>query len=596
MVLGRHKVGDEGKMARFSEEWLAKLLEKSDIVDVISEYVPLKRKGANLWATCPWHAEKNPSFSVSPSKQMFYCFSCKRGGGVINFIMEHEKLSYVEAVTLLADRAGMELPEAQEDTGYQQRKEYRKRLYGMMRELALHYHHNLREPSGKAGLEYFAKRKIAGQIGPYGLGFALDSYDDAYQFLLKKGYTLKEMLDAGVVRQREGRVYDFFRNRAIFPIQSHFGDVIAFGGRVMDDSNPKYLNSGETYIFNKRYHLYALNLVKKQRNLNHIILMEGYMDVVALAGIGVKNAVASLGTALTKEQARLLKKFVNTVYLCYDGDEAGQSASERAIPILQAEGLVVLVIEMPDGMDPDDYAKAYGPEGFARAKAAALSAMEFQLKRLQKNYDMANADQVISYATAAVQMIGSLNNELEKERYIRLLSSQTGLSAQSLQLQMGRKPNDEMHNLPQDEQNLVKAQVDDESRLFYLLLESPKLAEKLEDTEEGLFQNKIYQRTFLYMKEQIKKGILPTCAEIISVFPEYSAVFGKVLEVKMPVGVGLEDYAETLLKKLQIGRLEEKRQKLQREISQAQGAKRAAAIGELGAVSRALHELQTKIE
>ncbi len=492
-------------MARFSEEWLARLLEKSDIVDVINEYVPLKRKGTNLWANCPWHAEKNPSFSVSPSKQMFYCFSCKRGGGVINFIMEHEKLSYLEAVTLLADRVGMEMPEAQEDTGYQQRKEYRKRLYTLMRDLALHYHHNLKSPDGKAGLEYIKKRKIAGQIGPYGLGFALDSYDDAYQYLLGKGYTLKEMLDAGVVRQKEGRVYDFFRNRAMFPIQSHFGDVIAFGGRVMDDSNPKYLNSGETYIFNKRYHLYALNQVKKQRNLNHIILMEGYMDVVALAGIGVRNAVASLGTAFTKEQAKLLKKFVNTVYLCYDGDDAGQNAMDRAIPILQAEDLTVLAIEMPDSMDPDDYAKAYGPEGFAKLKAAALSAMEFQLKRLQKNYDMQNADQVVAYATAAVERIAALDNELEKERYIRLLSAQTGLSNQSLQAQMGRRPDAGMYNLPEDEQNLVKTEIDDESRLFYLLLESPKLAEKIEDAEGGLFQSPVYQRTFLYMKEQIKE-------------------------------------------------------------------------------------------
>lgn len=581
-------------MARFSEEWLARLLEKSDIVDVINEYVPLKRKGTNLWANCPWHAEKNPSFSVSPSKQMFYCFSCKRGGGVINFIMEHEKLSYLEAVTLLADRVGMEMPEAQEDTGYQQRKEYRKRLYTLMRDLALHYHHNLKSPDGKAGLEYIKKRKIAGQIGPYGLGFALDSYDDAYQYLLGKGYTLKEMLDAGVVRQKEGRVYDFFRNRAMFPIQSHFGDVIAFGGRVMDDSNPKYLNSGETYIFNKRYHLYALNQVKKQRNLNHIILMEGYMDVVALAGIGVRNAVASLGTAFTKEQAKLLKKFVNTVYLCYDGDDAGQNAMDRAIPILQAEDLTVLAIEMPDSMDPDDYAKAYGPEGFAKLKAAALSAMEFQLKRLQKNYDMQNADQVVAYATAAVERIAALDNELEKERYIRLLSAQTGLSNQSLQAQMGRRPDAGMYNLPEDEQNLVKTEIDDESRLFYLLLESPKLAEKIEDAEGGLFQSPVYQRTFLYMKEQIKRGILPTCAEIISVFPEDSATFGKVLEIKTPVGVGAEDYAETLLKKIKIGRLEQRRQMLQQQISQTGGAERATVIGELGRVSRKLHELHTQ--
>lgn len=582
-------------MARFSEEWLARLLEKSDIVDVINEYVPLKRKGANLWANCPWHAEKNPSFSVSPSKQMFYCFSCKRGGGVINFIMEHEKLSYVEAVTLLADRAGMELPEAQEDTGYQQRKEYRKRLYGMMRELALHYHQNLKTPEGKIGLEYLEKRKILAQVNSYGLGFALDRYDDAYQFLSKKGYTQKEMLDAGIIRQRDGRVYDFFRNRAIFPIQNHFGDVIAFGGRVMDDSNPKYLNSGETYLFNKRYHLYALNQVKKQRNLSNIILMEGYMDVVALAGIGVKNAVASLGTALTKEQAKLLKKFVNTVYLCYDGDDAGQNASDRAIPILQAEGLTVLVIEMPDGMDPDDYAKAYGPEGFAKAKSAALSAMEFQLKRLQLQYDMQNADQIVAYATAAVAQIGKLENELEKERYLRLLAGQTGLSIQSLQMQMGRKAEEILHNFPEDEQNLVKTEIDDESKLFYLLLESPKLAEQFANApqEQEIFQNQTYQKILSYMKEQIKRGILPTYAEIISVFPEDSAILGKAMEVKMPIGVGAEDYAETLLKKIRIARLEENKQQLQHKMLQAQNAaERAAAMREIGQINQQLHKMK----
>ena len=286
---------------------------------------------------------------------------------------------------------------------------------------------------------------------------------------------------------------------------------------------------------------------------------------------------------------------MNTVYLCYDGDDAGQNASDRAIPILQAEGLTVLVIEMPDGMDPDDYAKAYGPEGFAKAKSAALSAMEFQLKRLQLQYDMQNADQIVAYATAAVAQIGKLENELERERYLRLLAKQTGLSIQSLQMQMERKAEEPVHNFPEDEQNLVKTEIDDESKLFYLLLESPKLAEQFANApqEQEIFQNQTYQKILSYMKEQIKRGILPTYAEIISVFPEDSAILGKAMEVKMPIGVGAEDYAETLLKKIRIARLEENKQQLQQKMLQAQNAaERAAAMREIGQINQQLHKMK----
>ena len=232
-------------MGRFNTRSSVQLLEKSDIVEVIGEYVHLQRKGTRLWATCPWHAERNPSFCVTPEKQMFYCFSCKKGGGVINFVMEQEKMSYLEAVQFLAERAGMEMPEFEDNEAYKKKKAYLKRLQGMMKELALYYHHNLLAPEGEKAREYLKRRKITGVIRTYGLGFAKDEYDAAYRFLLKKGYSLREMLDTGVVRSRDGKNYDFFRNRVIFPIQNVFGDVIAFGGRVMDQGEPKYLNSGE---------------------------------------------------------------------------------------------------------------------------------------------------------------------------------------------------------------------------------------------------------------------------------------------------------------------------------------------------------------
>ena len=420
-------------MARFSEEWLARLLDKNDIADVIGEYVHLERKGTRLWAACPWHAEKNPSFCVTPEKQMFYCFSCKKGGGVINFIMEQEKLSYFEAVQFLADRVGMEMPEVQENEAYQKKKAYTKRLQEMMKQLALHYHENLWKPEGKVAREYLQKRQISNVIRTYGIGFARDAYDDAYRFLRDKGYSLREMMDAGVVRSRDGRNYDFFRNRVMFPIQNAFGDVIAFGGRVMDQGEPKYLNSGETYLFNKRYHLYSLNQVRKKRDLQNIVLTEGYMDVVGMRAVGVDNVVASLGTALTREQTRLLKKYTNRVYLCYDGDAAGQNASLRAIDLLQAEGLRTSVMCMPDGMDPDDFARTRGKDAFLELQKQSLSGVEFKLRMLRANYDMQQGDQVVEYATRAVELIGGLQNELEKERYIRQLAQETKLSEASLQ-------------------------------------------------------------------------------------------------------------------------------------------------------------------
>lgn len=578
-------------MARFSEEWLSRLLEKSDIVDVVSAYVPLNKKGTRYWANCPWHHERNASFSVNPEKQMFYCFSCKKGGGVINFIMEMEKLSYIEAVTMLAERAGIELPEASEDTGYQKRREYAKRLCAMMRELALHYNQNLHGPEGKKALLYLQKRQVETEITPFGLGYAKDSFDDALRFLKGKGYTLKEMLDAGVIKQREGRTYDMFRDRVIFPIQNVFGDVIAFGGRVLGDGEPKYLNSSETVIFNKRQNLYALNTVKKRRNLKKILLVEGYMDVVALSAAGVKSAVASLGTSLTQQQARLLKRYVGGVYLCYDGDKAGQNAALRGSEILEKEGLQVLVMSLPGGMDPDEFVKKYGTAAFYDQAKKACPATHFRILQLQKDYDMSRSEEVIAFATKAVELVAGLPNELEKEHYIHLLAKLTGLSSQSLLAQMGKGGGVERYNIPENELNLIKKEAGDQEKLISLVMEKTSLISKIAGLDEALFDKDLHKKIILWIIEQIKKGILPTCAEIVSEFSSESADLGELAAISLPEDA-LEDYAETLIGRIRAEKLQRQRADLLKLLAEEKDEpKRRRLMERVSELNKQMHRL-----
>ena len=435
------------------------------------------------------------------------------------------------------------------------------------------------------------KRKISNVIRTYGLGFAKDTYDDAYRFLSAKGYSLREMMDAGVVRSKEGKNYDFFRNRVMFPIQNVFGDVIAFGGRVMDQGEPKYLNSGETYLFNKRYHLYALNQVRKKRDLKSIVLTEGYMDVVGLRAVGVDNVVASLGTALTKEQTRLIKKYTNRVYLCYDGDGAGIHASLRAIDLLQAEGLKTSVIVMPDGLDPDDFAKAYGKEAFLALMKESITGMEFKLKILRSEYNMEEPDQVVEYATKAVELVGGLENEIEKERYIRQISNDTKLSEQSLLRQMGKKNPSEMHTFVVNDRELIKKEVSEEEKLIALLMERPYLVQKNAQLFEGIFQQELHKKIFFYIFDEIKRGVLPTCAELLSVFSANSGQLAEALHQEIPEGTSAEDYAETLVKRVKISRLKEEREQLIGEMQKMDAAQRKEAMKQVSALNVQLHRM-----
>lgn len=423
----------------FPTQWLDELLSKNDITDVVSSYVELKPKGRRLWGCCPLHGEKTPSFSVSPDKQLFYCFGCHAGGSVIQFVMNMEHLTYPEAVRFLAERAHMSMPEEVNDAEMQKKRAYRRRLQEANRLAARFFCMELLGERGGPGRAYAQKRGLNKEILlRFGIGYAPEGWDNLKNHLMEQGYTQKELEDAGLlaVNREKGRSYDAYRNRLIFPIQGIDGQVLGFGGRVLDDSKPKYINTGDTPLYNKRNNLYGLHLLKGEK-LSDIVMVEGYMDVIGLYKAGVKNAVASLGTALTVQQARLLKRYVQQVYIAYDGDSAGQNATLRGLDILSAEGLSVRVIVFPDDLDPDEFTAKYGREGFEELKSHSLTLSEFKLDTLSRGVDLGDENQREKYAMNACAYIATLQ-PLEQERYYKQVSEKTGYPVAALKAQGGR--------------------------------------------------------------------------------------------------------------------------------------------------------------
>jgi DNA primase len=423
-------------MARFNDAWMETLLTRSDIVSVVSSYVTLRAKGRNLWGLCPFHNEKTPSFSVSPDKQMYYCFGCGAGGGVVQFIMDMEHLPYAEAVSFLAQRAGIELPQNVDDEALQLERARKERLYAACKAAAQFFHDMLLSEAGVAARAYLARRGLdAGIVQRFGLGYAPDSWDALMGYLKAQSFREEELLDAGLLvkNARSGNVYDAYRNRVIFPIIGTNARVLGFGARTMGNDTPKYINTGDTPIYSKRRNLYALNMVKGAK-ISDIVMVEGYMDVISLHAAGITNAVASLGTALTQQQARLLKRYAPTVYVSYDGDAAGQNATLRGLDILTAEGLNVRVIVIPDGLDPDDYVRKYGKEAFDQLKDNALAFNAFKLMRMADGYILSTEDGRQEYALAGCRFIAGLQ-PVEQERYYAALARKTGMSVETLRAQ-----------------------------------------------------------------------------------------------------------------------------------------------------------------
>ena len=432
--------GDLGlKQSVDFQDFVDEVIEKNDIVDLISRYVTLKRVGNRFQGLCPLHNDKKtPSFSVSPDKQLFHCFGCGAGGTVVHFIMQKENLDFMEAVKLLAERAGVPVPDyrsAAERNKAAQIHEKKKRMYEMNATAARFFFNNLIAPENKAALDYLRRRKLSNAtIKSFGLGYAPDSWSALIDFMKTEGYTEAELEEAGLAVKRDnGTYFDKFRDRVMFPIMDLRGNVIAFGGRILTDKDnaPKYLNSPETLVFKKKDNLFAMNIAKNTKE-GQFLLMEGYMDVISLHQHGFGNAVASLGTTFTPQQAELLKKYADKAVLCYDSDEAGRKATDKAGEILREAGIKAKVLMVTEGKDPDEYINAKGPEMFGLLIDNAESFIEYKIHNIEKQYNLEDTVEKIEFIEQIAKIFANIKNDVEREVYIKKIARDTEISPESI--------------------------------------------------------------------------------------------------------------------------------------------------------------------
>lgn len=531
----------------FPPSFLAELAARNPIEEVVGQYVNLRRSGSNLFGLCPFHGEKTASFSVAPDKGIFYCFGCHKGGSVINFEMEIEGLSYPDAVRALAKRVGMEVPE---DEQYQNRYRQQERLWALSKEAARFFHAQLYAPAGAEGLAYAQKRGISkATLTKFGIGFAPDSWSALCDAMREKGYTEEELKESGLVSvsQKNGHIYDRFRNRLMFPIIDIRGNVIGFGGRVMDNATPKYLNSPETIIFNKRRNLFALNLAKKTK-LGYMILVEGYMDAVALHQYGFDCAVASLGTSLTEEHATLLSRYTEQVMLIYDGDEAGQNATKRAIPMLEKAGLQVKVLQMRDAKDPDEFLKKFGADRFRLLLEESSNRVEYQLRGIQKKYNLSEDDQRVQFISEAAEFISTLGSAVSREIYGGRVAEAAGITPESMKIEVEKafrrrvareKKKQERIDLspaislqPKDRNiryDNVKSAMAEES-LIAMVLKEPALLAACSSLTVDSFSSPILGRVFDQLCQSMARGSEPSLASLTDFTSEEMAHIASVLQ------------------------------------------------------------------
>jgi len=424
-------------MARYSEEILNEVRQSNDIVDVISQYVHLKRSGRNFFGLCPFHNEKSPSFSVSPDKQIFHCFGCGVGGNVITFVSQIEGLNFVETVQMLAERANIQLPTLQ-NNGDTQREILKDKVYKVNEFTAEYYHQNLYKPQAKMAQEYVKKRQLTNEtLKSFRIGFS-GKFDELYQELKRQGFQEQEILESGLVNKNErGQYIDRYRNRLMFPICDARGRVIAFGGRVLDDSKPKYINSPENVVYSKGKHLFGLNVAKKG-DTKKLLIVEGYMDVISLHQRGITNVVAPLGTALTEQQGWLLRKNSEQIILSFDSDDAGIKAKLRAIDILQNMGCDLRVIQLEGAKDPDEYILKYGNMRFQNVIDKAFSVVEFKVKILKKELDLDNTNDKIKFLNEIAKLISKVDNTMEREVYIEKIAKEYDISKEAIYAEVNK--------------------------------------------------------------------------------------------------------------------------------------------------------------
>lgn len=444
-------------MKGFDTKFIDELKNKNDIVEVVGRYVQLQQRGGNYWGRCPFHHEKTASFSVNPNGQFFYCFGCHKSGDVISFVMEIESLDFNDAVKFLAERAKIPLPEVKyDDEKIKEQKKQKERLLSLLTDAARFYASNLKKNEAYKHVEYILKRKIPTEcVAKFGMGASLN-FNDLPKFLLSKGYTYEEMSLSGVVDSKDGRYYDALGGRLIIPIINQFNQVVAFGGRLLEKADfAKYKNTRETLIFSKSNNLYNLNNLKKLKNekgLDGVIIVEGYMDTISLVGAGFHNVVASMGTSLTKDQARILKRYTDKVFICYDGDFAGQKASIRGLEILSEEGLEVKVVALPDGLDPDDVIKQFGADGYRNLLLDAKPLIDFKLDIVRRAYDVKTLDGKRKYVINAINVIRESSSPAEQEDLLKVVRDVSGTSLETLKRELYSqevdKPKKEVERAP----------------------------------------------------------------------------------------------------------------------------------------------------
>ena len=503
-----------------SDSFLQELKMKTDIEDVISTYVTLKRRGATLVGLCPFHNEKTPSFTVYPATQSFYCFGCGAGGDAITFLKKIENLDYLDAVKTLAQRAGLQMPQEGFDDSLSKR---RRRILEMNREAARFYHSVLLSPEGKVGYDYFIGRALsAATINHFGLGFAPNQWDALLKHMRAKGYQPAELVDAGLARKGQKGYYDNFRNRVMTPIIDVRGNVIAFGGRVLDDSKPKYINTGDTLVYKKTNELFALNFAKDSKE-DALILCEGYMDVIAMHQAGFTNAVAGCGTALTTEQVRLISRYAKHVILNYDSDDAGQKALQKAMTLFDQTDVKVRIPALVGGKDPDEIIRTYGRDKFKGMLEGASNETEFRLLALRRQYNLATTQGKIDFIGGALQILATLP-PVEQDLYVSRLSEELGVERQNMKVQLqdlvarqgNRREKREFKRIVQEnmrktaretmatDASLRKLRAED--RLISLLLRYPDCSRLCKDFDPQWLTPGFAQRVFTLILQRLENG------------------------------------------------------------------------------------------
>ena len=564
--------------------------ERTDIADLVSRYVNLKRSGTDFVGLCPFHSEKTPSFRVTPGKRMYYCFGCQKGGGPIHFLMQVENLNFVDAVKKLGSECGVDVPEdnARADKDEQKRKQ----MYAANREAARFFYTCLTEPRGEEARKYFKQRNLSAEmITKFGIGYAPDSWDALKKHLLAKGFAENLLVEVGLIsRTEKGSTYDRFRNRVMFPILDVVGNVIGFGSRVLDDSKPKYLNTADTPIFDKSGNLYALNFAKNDKS-GQVIVVEGYMDVVTLYQYGIERAVASLGTALTARHARLLKRYAGEVVLCYDGDGAGIKAAHKAVGLMREADVKAKVITLDGAKDPDEYCKKFGVDKFLNCIEDAKPPVLYKINALKANYDVQIPEQKAEFLKAAADEIALLKEPIEREIYTREVALAASVSEEALAAQVKKAVLRQKQNTKREETTQIqritrqhaiepsKVLESAEGRLIALALRyKDAFAEVMQAGGAELFSAEAFKYCMAQMVALKEAGMpIPEEANFIAEFPlEYS---GKVAGAVQALGVEESPVqaVKQIISKLQIL----KRQEMLKQL---------ASSGDVEGVTNALHK------